>query len=589
MDTQRITNATAIANPERRQFRVNSGPGCGKTTRLQHTIRNALLAMDAAGLPKYDPEQIVGVSFSVTAAQALRGKVGDAIPKENMTTVHARCYRAMSRDGKIPITEDPDVRDDWNEYVTRSGNVWAKLPAAKARYDTPGDDLEEVYTRDEDNGAVLHAEYQNFRARMTERHLWPTRVLAFARLWEDYKGATGVIDFNDMIDRGYEDFDTCPIITKNAIKRPVRILLVDETQDLAVNAARLLRKWGEADGIDTFVTVGDLNQTIYGAFGADPRVMIDPPLPKDRDKVEPHSYRLSQAGYAAAVRWINQLPIHGSMDFTPTDEPGHVYRINNVTWRSPEPLIPLIDRLITEGTDADRLRGSLVQIQVSAAYMLPPICKLLKQAGIKFHNPYRPAAGAWNPVTGTMDRVLAFLRPCEGVWGTDAAFWTVKDFWAWAQWLGKDVYAVHGGKTALIKWIADQPTLNREMEYSELLQWFSEDAVNAMSEPDVTWFRNHVVASHRESLLFPLAIAEKRGLGALRTAPDVIVGTTYSLKGTQTKDSILFPDLSPAAWREFMNPHTRQNVVFPFYVGLTRSWHDLYLCAASTPVAVRWL
>jgi ATP-dependent exoDNAse (exonuclease V) beta subunit len=63
----------------------------------------------------------------------------------------------------------------------------------------------------------------------------------------------------------------------------------------------------------------------------------------------------------------------------------------------------------------------------------------------------------------------------------------------------------------------------------------------------------------------------------------------HSVKGGEADDVILFPDLSPAGYSEYMSTENRDRILRLFYVGMTRAKDRLVLCERSAPRAVDWI
>jgi superfamily I DNA/RNA helicase len=74
---------------------------------------------------------------------------------------------------------------------------------------------------------------------------------------------------------------------------------------------------------------------------------------------------------------------------------------------------------------------------------------------------------------------------------------------------------------------------------------------------------------------------KRLGVELLQKPPQVIVGTIHSVKGGEADVVILFPDVSPQAFREYhsLEKDRRDAVLRMFYVGVTRAREELYLAS----------
>jgi superfamily I DNA/RNA helicase len=306
-------------------------------------------------------------------------------------------------------------------------------------------------------------------------------------------------------------------------------------------------------------------------------------------RVLAQSYRVPQAVHEVAVDWISQVEDRVAADYRPTAELGAVYREGH-QYRDPDSLIEsAVRRLNSPRGHHDQ---EVVMILASCNYMLAPITKRLKELGIPFHNPYRARHGGWNPLVGAR-RLLAFLRPDEKVWGSEARFWQWNDIKAWAEVLQADKCFVRGFKSH-INMRTDKNRFGDlgedKVELDELLRWLKPASQDPAFDMDIDWWEENLRANDFKSQQFALTVARRHGAAVLREQPRLVVGTIHSVKGGEADHVYLLPDLSPVAHNEsWQRPGSpRNSVVRQFYVGITRARHSLTLCEASDPYAVDW-
>jgi len=503
-------------------------PGCGKTAWLARQVELA----SAAG------EQPAVMSLTRAAARevAARGLKAD---DRSVGTLHSLAYRAL---GNPEIADIPKHLREWNER-----HPLLRMPMAMGR----DIDDDNVAPKSQDLlGAKLMSQWNIARAR---REPTPAQCESFAELWREWLEETGRTDFTGLIERALHETHWAP-------GRPT-VLFVDEAQDLSALELALVHHWAQ-DG-KRLVMVGDPYQNLYhwrgtdaGAFAARHGVVLS------------QSYRVPAAVHDRATRWIRHMQGWRPIEYSPTDQPGAV-RQNSATWRTPQPLLPQIER--------DIERGKTVMILTTCAYMLRPIIQILRNRGIAYHNPYRRKSRTWNPlhiisgkITGR-ERVLAFLRPTS-----ESLDWERGDVAAWTSAV-RAADVIRSGRRNAVKDVPDDILSMEDVLTTE--------AMDAALSGDVDWLWDHALAGSRAGLTYPIRIAKLRGRDALRREPKVIVGTIHSVKGGEADSVYLFPDLSGAGMDEWLGG-ARAPIYRLFYVGMTRSRESLTICARESTYAV---
>lgn len=519
--------------------RIFGPPGAGKTT----FVRNQVTAWSA----RYSPEEMILCSFSRAAARELAGRVD--LPASNIATIHALAYRAL---GRPAIAETGELARRWN----------AQVPPAWQVADGQTD-IEAGIQPDRDHGREM-AMYNLDRARL-RADWWNTQPMA--REWQAFKRETNSVDFNDMIELAIEHYPEHPAAP--------RVLVVDEAQDLTPLQWRLARQWGRGQAVEEFIVAGDDDQTIYSFTGATPDAfLVD--LPADRVRVLSQSYRLPRAIYSAAEQWIRQVQQRQPKAYRPRDAEGQVTPLD-ATWKWADGIVDCAARHVDQ--------GQTVMILASCAYMLTPTISALRDAGIPFHNPYRRANGAWNPLgargegrISTAERYLAFLRPTlTGDW------WTYQDAHLWAALLPADCFQ-RGRKQAFVD-LATPDTRDQRLPMEVMVDYLREETITRLAQFDPGWLCSTALASYSRPLEYAHSIYTRRGAAALQETPRLVVGTIHSVKGGEGDVVILMPDISLEAYRQAaMAQEHRDAITRLFYVGMTRARESLYICQPAAPV-----
>lgn len=521
-------------------------PGTGKT--------NALTEEAERASHEYGGADVAICSLTRTAATEIAGRA--PVPDDNVGTLHAHAFRALDRP---KLAETPEALRDWNEHHP-------ELRLAGARQGLDDLDQHTDLSGERGRGDDLHAAVMNHRARLTPRDRWTRDELDYAQLWDHWKRHTDRLDFTDLIERAVADVDQHPA-------HP-RTLLGDEGQDFSALELALFRKW--ARHTERAVIAADPDQSIYAWRGADPNAFAR--IPDQDVRVLGQSYRVSRAVHHAAARWITRITDRRSVRYDPRDAPGDARQL--------QVALAYVDPLVDEiRTDLDANRS--VMVLTTCGYMLNPALAALKQAGIPFHNPLRPARGAWNPMRGAR-RLTAFLRPRDDIWGDHARSWTWGDLHAFTEPLSaKD--ALTRGSKALIeeKCREDQfgnSRSDQEVPDDTLLSIFG-SAHSPAFRLDVDWWERNLRAKTRDAMTYPLEVLRTQGPAALTARPRVVVGTVHSVKGGEADSVYLAPDLSKAAmWQGWLaSGPARDHIVRTLYVGLTRARERINLLEPSGP------
>ena len=511
------------------EWRIVGPPGTGKTSLLARQVEQW-----AEHVP---PERIVLTSYTRAAAAVLAGRI--AVPRENIATLHALAYRGI---GKPPLAETGKLAALWN---SQNHPVTWQIGGQSV-------DLEEGIMAEQDRGLML-ADYNLYRATLREDSVAWERCRYFAEEWEAFKAETGSIDFQDMIDFGYERTDSCP--------GEPEVLILDEAQDLNPSQWRLIRKWGASPTLSRFVVAGDPAQSIFGFVGAAPDAFMTE-LPAQNQMVLSQSWRMPVAIHTYAERWLSQHspPMMEGRVFRPRDVEGDVGH-TDACWRFPDALMPLIEE--------DMAAGRTVLILATCSYMLTPTISMLRQNGVPFHNPYRRSNGAWNPLRGaregqvsTVDRLLAYLK------NEQSAAETLR----WFEMLEAKAFT-GTKKNAMTGGVLPK---NRPVLPADLIDLFIDEA-NDLPFGDIPALLRWAGTRYERPLTYAAAVINRRGRRRLQEEPLVAVGSIHSVKGGEADCVYLYPDMSVAGAEEMT-----QNIdatIRQFYVGMTRARERLVICA----------
>ena len=547
------------------EYRVFGPPGTGKTTYLSRQIEKA------AG--EYNGSVIVSSFTRAAAVELVQRKL--PVSRESIGTLHALCYRALGRP-KIAELFTEDFNTEHPGYkISQRGTAMEDIEAAKSK--TQGDEI--------------FAQMQIKRARMIPKSVWPETLLDFSRVWEGWKEENGYMDFTDLIEEAIRSVPVAP--------QSPAVGFFDEVQDFTPVQLKLVRQW--VSHMDFAILAGDDDQCIYSFAGASPEAFLEPELPQEYVRVLNQSWRLPRTIQEYADSWIRKVAVRYPKQYRPKDSEGFV-TLFDAKWKNPELYIREIERYI-QG-------GKTVMILATCSYMLDPLKKILKEAAIPFHNPYRKSRGDWNPLgsrrgTTMVERILAYLLPSFELWGEQARYWRLDDLKKWVMVLNSSGVLKRGAKTLLLDKLKDvkeedDPTSfdfganvedtsfdygeNKESQadVDEILSMLEPHALERAEASDIDWFYQNILPAKKKIAKYPIDLIKVRGPRTLIEKPRLVIGTIHSVKGGEADIVYLFPDLSQEAYRNAMTDRSsRDSIKRQMYVGMTRAREGLYICEPS--------
>ena len=274
------------------EWRVLGPPGTGKTTYLANQIERAVA--------KHGSENVVVASFTKAAAAELNRRQLP-IPRENLGTLHALCYRSLNSPEIAEINAKSFNEAYPQSEISVSGSGKMDELSADAVFATDGD-------------KYLNA-YNLQRAKCLPLELMNMRVINFAKQWESWKTLNNYIDFTDMI--------TFTLSLGDPLPGDPKIGIYDEVQDFNKLELSLIRHWAKFQ--DQIILAGDDDQchpagTLISTAnrGQVPIECLDP----DQDilwNFDKHGLQLYRAkSFKVASRMFNGLmvTINGSLQTT---------------------------------------------------------------------------------------------------------------------------------------------------------------------------------------------------------------------------------------------------------------------------------
>jgi len=344
-------------------YKVIGPPGTGKTAYLLRQIEKAC--------DKYFPKDLGVVSYTVASVAEARMRVEKKLNVTfkdipNIRTIHSHCFKLLGT-----------KKDDVMETAKNIREFNEMYPAFAISGGGKNEDGQREY---EGNDKVFN-QMQILRSQLVPKNEWPAECVEFGKVWSMYMLNEGKVDFNGMLEE----------CIRRELSPEIKILMVDEAQDLPALQTALIRQWGEQ--CDSVLWAGDANQCVFRFAGADPNSFIN----LEADKVIPltQSYRLSQAVLSKSVEIIRQANIKELVDFESTLEYGKGQVINV---QQPDLSLP--------GTH---------MILCRCNYQVKPYIAALRKQNIPFCNQYRKEDKTWNPLDlDGAKSIKIYLRMLKG-------------------------------------------------------------------------------------------------------------------------------------------------------------------------------
>lgn len=276
--TPNASQKAAIEADIHTPLRVLAPPGSGKTFVM--ALRYAYLL--AQGV---EPEHIVAVTFNRTMADELLARIARVNPRiaemlesnptaaavQQITTIHALCYRILRAEGDKRSVPDKDgrvkpwqVRKAWEDIIAVLWPVVDKRPGwqevESVVYTAKGQGLDSQHDM-ELFGSICDKFGNNIGQ---ELHLARQR-------FDEWCQRQGVIQFPDMLYEVDVRLRDDPAF-KLRWQTKFHYVLVDEAQDTSAQAMRILTTLAAPQ--DQITVVGDTDQLLYRFTGATPEANL---------------------------------------------------------------------------------------------------------------------------------------------------------------------------------------------------------------------------------------------------------------------------------------------------------------------------
>ena len=492
-------------------------PGTGKTQTNSNRIRNCV----EEGI---DPDRIACVSFTRKAARESRERVmGDwGIDEKDLPffqTLHSMAYRAGGYS-----SDDVMAPKDLKTIGDATGVIFgSKNSNIETDFDTlgisKGDSYMNLYHLARSKKVPLKEMYRlqgDYKIDFAE-------LGRLVRAYENYKQVYRKIDFTDMI----ENFilsDVCP---------DIEALFVDEAQDLSTLQWSMVDVLRKNPRIQVFT--GDDDQAIMNFQGADVQAFLNA---TEKKTVLNKSYRVPGSVWEQAQSIVNRIDNREPKEWYPTKDDGSV-RYHQNLWDIP----------LQEGEWCLMARTNRI-----ASYYASE----LRNEGWVYSRNGHPSIHL-----KTYEAIMDWESWCKG---GPLAPTKIRNIYTFMK-VGEGFIKGFGPRSKNL--------LSMDEEESYTIQ-YAKDNLGLWVDESMRWHRalGKIDLETKNYILNAL----KRGDNVKN--PRIKISTIHSMKGGESDNVIVVPDLSYAAHREYnRNPSTEHRV---FYVAVTRTKESLHIIYPQT-------
>ena len=261
-------------------FKVEAGPGAGKTTWLVNHIKNVL--NKSTRLKK--SRKVACITYTKIGVKAIINKLKNAGDQVEVSTIHSFLYKYIIKPYIYLIKDDYNLNIeklnvyDESIFSYRKMVEWIKSGGVKLRYLLKDGKLTQqnlinlCWTLEDDDCILKVRKHRNYYKRYDDGSKNMSFILDFSKHQEDYLKykeqywKDGIITYDDVLFFSYKLIKEYPQILK-ILRARFPYFFIDEFQDTNPIQAEIIRLLGEKETIVGII--GDKAQAIYEFQGAD--------------------------------------------------------------------------------------------------------------------------------------------------------------------------------------------------------------------------------------------------------------------------------------------------------------------------------
>lgn len=245
-------------------YTIFGPPGTGKTTRLGRGIAHYMWR-------GYRADEIFFLSFTKATAREAVERFDHPV---QVGTIHSLAYHGLDIEG-TGVVQFSDLR----RFMSAMGLTFRGVTPEAFTDVSEGDDLLDAYQV----ARAKCVEPGTYYEQLTSPSFSLTRLEWFCTSYDAFKEKSFKIDFSDMLTLYEQHLVSNP--------REIKVLIIDEAQDLSMAQWRVVRRL--VPGAEIVVFAGDPDQAIYEWSGARSQGMMEASADFDaKVEVLPRTFRL---------------------------------------------------------------------------------------------------------------------------------------------------------------------------------------------------------------------------------------------------------------------------------------------------------
>ena len=525
-----------------RRLRIIGPPGTGKTT----TLINLVADLIKEG---YEPSSVLAISFTRAGRRAIREKVSRILRPQRLIkrrselhylgrTIHSVAKELLG----IPSRSVLDARklrrfcETYGYQITlgESSGEEDEIEYRDTMLVTP----EDYYLHFLD--WARHRRYPTFESAIAYfMHQYQedlpfgfslSGLRLFIQRYEEFKKEEELWDFTDFL---------LGVIKERLAPQGVKVLAVDECQDLSPLLWEIVNWWSIGTRCEVFIIAGDPLQAIYEFSGADSSIMMNWPATEEIFIEESH--RVPAKVFELDRRVMTSLRCWYKQDYKPRDEEGFVEGIYPV----------VLDKVIEEHM------GERIYVIARTRMLCTKINEILMGFGV----PFKALRGVKSPAQGKALELAQLLLKISR--GEKVPIETFADLVGETSLIPSADYLKHGAKKELVEFAERNPGYEIGKENLPAFG-FNMEFIKRIEEGRIL---EVMKLSDEERKVLERALKED--------LPDVTVGTIHAFKGEEADIVILADALTRRTYTNYLkNPQEEGKC---FHVGITRARKGLYI------------
>lgn len=240
-------------------FKVNAGPGAGKTTWLINHIKNVVQHSYRLGKVK----KIACITYTNIAVEKILSNLGEVCENVEVSTIHAFLYKHVVKPYisflDIPELDITKIRGH-DEYVPNKTILYNVKAETKQHYLEDSNLLEallDLQWKFDKNGKLQIAPRKIFKFKIKKEAYLTYKKICWNK---------GILHHDDVLNFSWLLLEKYPSLV-NVLRAKFPYIFIDEFQDTNPIQAAILKKLSEKESI--IGVIGDKAQSIYKFQGAD--------------------------------------------------------------------------------------------------------------------------------------------------------------------------------------------------------------------------------------------------------------------------------------------------------------------------------